>query len=31
MHYVLVSGTPVVDGGRVVAGVTPGRPLLRGD
>ena len=29
MRYVLVSGTPVVDGGKIVEGVAPGRPLLR--
>ena len=30
MRYVLVAGTPVVDGGKIVEGVAPGRPLLRG-
>ncbi len=29
MRYVLVAGTLVVDGGRIVEGVFPGRPLLR--
>lgn len=28
-RYVLVAGTPVVDGGRLVAGVFPGRALVR--
>lgn len=28
MRYVLVGGTPVVDDGKVVEGVEPGRPLL---
>jgi hypothetical protein len=28
MRYVLVAGTLVVDGGRIVEGVAPGRPLL---
>jgi N-acyl-D-aspartate/D-glutamate deacylase len=29
MRYVLVAGTPVVDDGKVVEGVMPGRPLMR--
>ncbi len=29
MRYVLVAGTPVVDGGKIVEGVAPGQPLLR--
>jgi N-acyl-D-aspartate/D-glutamate deacylase len=28
MRYVLVAGTLVVDGGRIVEGVAPGRPVL---
>ena len=28
-RYVLVGGTPVVDGGKVVDGVFPGRALVR--
>ncbi|MGH8130832.1 MAG: amidohydrolase family protein, partial [Steroidobacteraceae bacterium] len=31
MRYVLVAGTLVVDGGRIVEGVAPGQPLLRSD
>jgi len=30
MRYVLVAGTPVVETGRVVPGVAPGRPLIAG-
>ena len=29
MRYVLVAGTLVVDGGKIVEGVSPGQPLLR--
>jgi N-acyl-D-glutamate deacylase len=29
-RYVLVAGTPVVDGGKLVEGTFPGKPLLRG-
>jgi N-acyl-D-aspartate/D-glutamate deacylase len=31
VRYLLVAGTPVVDEGRFVEGVAPGRPLMRSD